>query len=107
MENPNSNNMNFQQMQPENQLICENVLLEDLVLRRNTTSFRVELNGVAAANVLFEINGEFSSLFMIDRPLINALNPNYGLDNFVNAVSILNSNLIIVFISLIYFIYNC
>lgn len=102
--------MNFQQQQQQttdNQLICENLLREDLVLSRNTTNFRVQLNGVASANTLFEINGEYSSLFMIDRPIINALDPRYGLDNYVNSISTLNSNFLLIFISFIYLIYVC
>jgi hypothetical protein len=44
----------------------------------------VRLTGVASARIYNDFQGELSSAYLLDRPILNAMQPTFALDELVN-----------------------
>ncbi|CAF0733711.1 unnamed protein product [Brachionus calyciflorus] len=76
-------------------LICRNLLGQDLTLTKDQSGLVSKWTDKASSKILNDFSGLYSSAYVLEEPLLNTNLPNYGLNNLNSGFKISNSNFIV------------
>ncbi|CAF1111750.1 unnamed protein product, partial [Brachionus calyciflorus] len=71
-------------------LICRNLLGQDLTLTKDQSGLVSKWTDKASSKILNDFSGLYSSAYVLEEPLLNTNLPNYGLNNLNSGFKVAN-----------------